>query len=162
MDAQVTVFRSADETAGEDASKVQQMLAEQGIAAALLDDDAPGVPEGAYEVRVAPADQARAEELIANFSPDDELEPLDTSHGLDTVSIFHGQGTEMEALQVKSLLESNGISALLVGDSRYPNLPFQIRVAREHETAARRVIADAQAVGSTGAEEAEASGERPK
>ena len=161
MAAQVTVFRSADETAAEDASKVQQMLAEEGIPATLLDDDAPEVPEGAYEVRVAPEHQARAEELIARFRPDDEFQNIDASGDLDTVAVYHGQGTEMEAMAVKALLESNGISAILVGDSRYPNLPFQVRVARDHETAAKRVMADAQALGSMGAEEAEAAGEQP-
>ena len=161
MDSQVTVFRSADESASEDAARVAQMLTEEGMPATVLDDNAAGVPEGAWEVRVAPEHQARAEELIARFRPDDEFLNPDASGDLDTVTVFRSAGTtsEMEAMSIKALLEAGGISAILVGDSRFPNLPDEVRVAREHLTEAKRLIADAQTVGSSGAEEAEASGE---
>ena len=154
MDAPVTVFRSADSSASEDAAKVAQMLTEEGIPATVLDDGAPGVPEGAWEVRVALENQARAEELITRFRPDDEFTNLDASHDLDTVTVFRSPAL-MESMSIKALLEGSGISAILVGDSRYPSLPSSVKVAREHLTEAKRLIANAEAVGSTGAEEAE-------
>lgn len=167
MDSPVTVFRSADPSAGEDAAKVAQMLAEEGIPATVLDDNAPGVPEGAWEVRAAPEHLARAEELISRFLAENEagngeFENVDASSDLDTVTVFRSGGTtsEMEAMAVKALLEASGISAILIGDSRFPNLPDEVRVAREHVTEAKRLIADARTVGSEGAEEAEASGEQ--
>lgn len=159
MEAPVTVFRSADESASEDAASVQQMLAEDGIQAELVDDSAPGVPSGVYEVRVAPADQARAEALISEFSPDAELTDVDPSDALDLVAVFHSSDSRMEALAVKSLLESNGVSAFLSGDARLPNLPEEVRVAREQATRAKRLIAAAVAAGPAAADEAEASSE---
>jgi hypothetical protein len=133
------------------------MLAEAGIPAAILDDSAPGVPAGAYEVRVDAENQARAEDLIASFSPDDELEEVDPSHALDLVTVFgeEGSGSEMEAMQIQSILEAGGISAVVIGDSRYPIFGQQVRVAREHEVRARQLIEEAQAAGPAGAEAAE-------
>jgi hypothetical protein len=133
------------------------MLAEAGIPAAILDDSAPGVPAGAYEVRVDAENQARAEDLIASFSPDDELEEVDPSHALDLVTVFgeEGSGSEMEAMQIQSILEAGGISSVVIGDSRYPIFGQQVRVAREHEVRARQLIEEAQAAGPAGAEAAE-------
>ena len=62
---------------------------------------------------------------------------------------------ETEVLTVQQLLESNGIATVLVGDSPLPNLAEEIRVASEDADRARQLIADALAVGSAGAEEAE-------
>jgi hypothetical protein len=157
MDAPITVFRSADPSAGEDAAKVQQMLVEEGLAATLLDDSAPGVPSGAYEVRVDPEDRYRAEQLIAQYSPDKEMRDVDASHALDLVTIFGeaGSGSEMEALQIQSILDAGGISSVLIGDSRYPNFGQQVRVAREHEARARQLIEEALAAGPASAEEAQ-------
>ena len=159
MASQITVFRSADESAGEDAAKVQQMLAEEGIPATVVDDDAPGVPEGAYEVRVEEANRARAEELIAKYSPDTEMENPDPSHDLDLVTVFESVGEIGEAEMVQAVLEDGGISAVLIGDARYPNFPREVRVAREHEAKAKELIAEAQAAGPGGAEEAESGQE---
>ena len=39
--------------------------------------------------------------------------------------------SEMEAISIKNLLDSNGIAAVLVGDSVLPNFPFEVRVARD-------------------------------
>src|SRR5580692_4984818 len=105
MDSQVVVFRSADETANEDAAKVCELLVEQGVSAVIVDDSAPGVPSGAWEVRVAPQDQARAEELIAQFQPDDEFEDVDPSTALDEVTVFQsggGTSSELEAASVQA------------------------------------------------------------
>jgi hypothetical protein len=158
MSSQITVFRSADESASEDAASVQQMLMEEGVAATLLDDSAPGVMEGAYEVRVEAENQARAEQLISRFPPGTELEDVDPSEALDQVTVF-GAASEMEAMSIHAVLEAGGISAMIVGDSRYPIFPQQVRVARELEARARQIIADALAAGPAGAEEAEASSE---
>jgi hypothetical protein len=160
----ITVFRSADESADEDAANVRDMLAEEGIQAALLDDSAPGVPEGAYEVRVDPADRERAEQLIGRNPPEAELEQVDASHALDLVTVFGAAGSapEMEALQVQSILDAGGISSVIIGDSRYPNLGYQVRVAKEHRARAKQLIEEALAAGPVSAEEAERAGEPPR
>jgi len=156
---QVTVFRSADERADDDARAIAQLLNESGIAAAVLDDKAPGVPEGAWEVQVAEADSSRADALIATH-------PLNTvpdeSHDLDMATVFRSAGTdtESEALTVKGLLESNGLEAEIVADTRFPNLPQQVQVPQSQLAEARSLIAEALAAGPAGAEEAEADGER--
>ena len=153
------MFRSADETAGDEAANVQQMLTEEGIPAVLIDDSAPGVVEGAYEVRVDAQDQALAERLIARYPPDTELEDVDTSSALDQVTVF-GAASEMEAMSIHGVLDAGGISAMIVGDSRYPNFPQEVRVAKELEARAKQLIEDALAAGPAGAEEAEEEGEK--
>src|SRR5271165_4123669 len=92
MESQVVVFRSADETASEDAAEVRDMLNEQGVPAELADDSAAGVPSGAWEVRVAVENQARAVELIALFQPEDEFADEDASEDLDEVTVFQSGG----------------------------------------------------------------------
>src|SRR5262249_54443670 len=130
----VTVFRSADAVAEVDAQVVMQLLADNGIQATLLDDDAPGVPEGAWEVRVDAPHSADAEMLISTLHLDDEV--FDESHALDMVTVFRAAGSsaEMEAMSVKAMLESNGIAAMILSDSRLPNLPDQVRVPRREAT----------------------------
>ena len=161
MNSQITVFRSADESASEDAAKVHEMLQEAGVPATLVDDSVPGVPSGAYEVRVDPENQTRAEELVAQFSPDAEHEDVDPSHELDLVTVFQTAGTsnEIEAISIQTMLENGGISAFIIGDPRFPSLGQEVRVAREHEAKARQLIEEALAAGPSGAEEAEQSTE---
>ena len=65
----------------------------------------------------------------------------------------------MEALQVQALLESNGIDAVLIGDTRLPNIPEAVRVAKEDADRAQQLISDALAAGPAGALEAEEAGE---
>ena len=60
---------------------------------------------------------------------------------------------------MKNLLESNGIAAVLVGDSVLPNFPFEVRVAHDQVERARLLIADAEAGGPAAAEEAELESE---
>jgi hypothetical protein len=158
MSSQITIFRSADESASEDAAEVLKMLTDKGIPAVLLDDSAPGVVEGTYEVRVDAGNQARAEQLVAEFPPGTELEEVDPSAALDEVTVF-GAASEMEAISIQSILQAGGISAMIVGDSRLPNFPQEVRVAKELEARARQLIEDALAAGPAGAEEAEASTE---
>ena len=63
----------------------------------------------------------------------------------DLETVFHAEGSstaEVEALAVKSLLESNGIPTVLVGDPVLPNLPFEIKVDSHQAAWARQLIAE--------------------
>jgi hypothetical protein len=85
----------------------------------------------------------------------------DPSESLDMVTVFTSAGTaaEMEALEVQALLESNGIQTVLIGDSRWPNLPEEVRVSQADADRARALIDEAVALGPEAAEEAEAAQE---
>jgi hypothetical protein len=85
------------------------------------------------------------------------MDSREESHDLDLVTVFQSAGTtsEMEALSVQALLEANGISAFIEGTQTMPNLPEEVRVAREHVTEAKRIIAAALEAGPAGALEAE-------
>jgi hypothetical protein len=154
----VTVFRSMDDTAQEDCESIVELLSEEGISAVMVDDSAPGVPEGTYEVRVPAPEGARAEKLIEENSVPDEVEEVDDSSNLDLETVF--VSGEMQAMSIKNLLESNGIAAVLVGDSVLPNFPFEVRVAREQAARARKLIEDVESVGPEAAEELEAESEQ--
>jgi hypothetical protein len=155
----VTVYRSMDAGAKEDCETLVDMLRDEGIPAVMLDDDSPGLVQGTFEVRVPARDAAKAEKLIAENQLPDEVEEVDDSSNLDLETVFHVEGSgglaEMQAMNVKNLLESNGLAAVLVGDSVLPNLPFEIRVARQQADLARRLIADAEESGPIDADEVE-------
>jgi len=160
----VTVYRSMDATAKEDCESIIEMLREEGISAVMLDDSAWGVPEGTYEVRVPAREAARAEKLIDENPLPDEVEEVDDSADLDLETIFHIEGSsltgELQAMSIKNLLESNGIAAVLVGDSVLPNFPFEVKVAREQAERARKLIEDLESAGPAAAEELEAESEK--
>lgn len=165
MEHAVTIFRSADENAREDATAIAEMLKNQGVSATLLDDHSRGVVEGTWEVRVAAADKARAEQLIASHPVEDEFANPDQSHRLDLVTVFRsGEGsveTEAEALTITSLLEANGIDAIVAGMGvPIPSLGWEVRVAKERADEAKSIIAEARAAGSAAAERAEAETEK--
>ncbi len=156
----VTVFRSADEDAPDEAAGIAALLKSAGIDATILDDRAPGIPEGAWEVRVSRANVSQAESLIAAA----EAESPDDSDDLDLVPVFRsGDGTsegDVEALTIKNLLVASGIPAVLVGgDVPIPSLNQEVRVAREDLAEARRIIRDARASGRAAADQAEAESE---
>jgi hypothetical protein len=156
----VTVFRSADPNAEEQATVAQDMLINAGLDASIFDDSSPGVPEGAYEVRVPLAQQADAEQLIdtqKDFSP----EPLDLSHDLDMVPVFVSDAAdaEMLAMEIRSILEAHGIPSVLVSGSMFPSLPFEVRVPKIRLEEARQAIAAAEEAGPSAAEEAERESE---
>jgi len=138
---QVVVFRSADHSAEEDAREVFTLLEEAGIPVVLCDDSAPGVPSGAYEVRVPAADAGRAESLM-NAAEAQVTEPGDPSHALDLVTVFvsDAHNAEMEALAVRGVLEANGIPSVVVGATPYPNLPFEVRVPKAVRGEAERIL----------------------
>jgi hypothetical protein len=152
------VYRSTDPSAREQAQAVADLLISEGLDAEVADHHAPGVPEGAVEVRVDDDQSARAEEIIAN----NPLGGMDLSHGMDLVVVFQqpaGAVEESEAYAVQGLLQANGIPAMVVSPSMLPNLSAQVRVPRDREEEAKQVIADAQAAGPAAAEEAEQAGE---
>jgi len=86
----------------------------------------------------------------------------DGSEELDLVTVFEGAGAtnEMEALSVKSLLEANGIEAVIIGDAVLPNLQEDVRVPRQDLNRAQKIIADALAAGPNAAMEAEIESEK--
>src|SRR5690349_2110993 len=92
----ITVFRSADHSAEEDAIAARDRLAEQGIAATVVGDDDPSVIEGSWEVRVPVQNQGDAEAILAAPAPEpedeEEVSEEGLSHDLDFVSIFSSQG----------------------------------------------------------------------
>lgn len=137
------MFRSMDADAKDDAETIVEELADRGITAVLLDDSALGVPEGVFEVRVPPADAARAEEIVAANPFPEEAELVDPSSSLDLETVASA-ASEMEAISIKSLLEANGIATVLVGDSVLPNLAFEVRVAHDRAAAAKALIAEVE------------------
>jgi hypothetical protein len=158
----VTVYRSMDANAKEDCETIVEILSDRNIPAVILDDTAPGVPEGAYEVQVPAADSARAEAIVDENPLPDEVEEVNDSEDLDLQTIFHSDGTmaEVEAMGVKNVLESNGIAAVLVGDSVLPNLGFEVKVARDQAENATRLIAQAEKDGPASAEAGELESEK--
>jgi hypothetical protein len=144
----ITVYRSMDENAKEDCELIVEILTGQGLSPVIVDDSAPGVPEGTFEVRVPEEQLQKAEELIAENPLPDEVEQVDDSSSLDLETIFHADGTlaEMESMDIKNLLEANGIGAVLVGNSVLPTLSFEIKVARDQVERARQIIHEAQAL----------------
>lgn len=81
----------------------------------------------------------------------------------DLVTVFRlaaGGIEETEVLTVQQLLESNGISTVVVSDSPLPNLAQEIRVSAEDADRARQLITEALSVGREGAAEAELNQEK--
>ena len=87
-------------------------------------------------------------------------EGVNPSHDLDMVTLYTATtiDSEMEAGALSSLLESNGIPALVIG-SPFPALGYQVQVPRERAEEARRLIEEAEAAGPEAASEAEAASE---
>jgi len=151
----VTVYRSMDATAKEDCERLVDILRAEAISAVILDDEAPGVIEGTFEVRVPAADARKAEKVIADNPLPDEVEAVDNSPGLDFETVFEAEGSlaELQAMNIKNLLESNDIASVLAGDSVLPNFPFQVKVAREQAERARQLINEAESAGPVSADE---------
>lgn len=150
----VTVYRSADMNAEQDASAVRNLLLKNELDATLVDDSYPGVVSGSWEVRVPAPQVDQAEALIAVVDQDDPGR-VDPTHDLDMVTISETQGAtgELEALSIQSILDANGISASIVGASTLPNLSFQVQVPRNDVERAQGAIAEARAAGPAAAEE---------
>ena len=107
-----------DASAKADCAVIADILTAEGLSPVILDDSAPGVPEGTFEVQVPAGQLQRAEQLIAENPLADEVEQVDDSSDLDLETIFHADGTlaEVESMEIKNLLEANGIAAVVVGN----------------------------------------------
>jgi hypothetical protein len=164
MDPQdeVTVFRSAEPSALEEATEVLEILQAAGVPARLLTARDAGVPIGACEVRVPAGEEARAEAVLREADATGEAqEPVDNSEDMDLEVLVEtvGATAEMEALAIRSVLEANAIPVVLVQPGPYPNLPFIVKVPRNRVEEARQVLAEAREAGPLAAEEAERSQE---
>ena len=163
----VTVYRTADVGAESEAKAVCEMLRGAGLSAEVYDDTAPGVVEGAFEVRVPPSQAPDAEGLIER-PPDPIPEaadaPADASHDLDMVPVFasDAHNAEMLTTAISSVLEASGIPTLVVRSAQLPNLPCEIRVPRARLEEARAVLAAAEEAGPAAAEEGERESESEK
>lgn len=153
-----------DATAEEDCNTIADLLSAASLSPVILDDSAPGVPEGTYEVQVPTDQAAKAEKIIAENPLPDEVEEVDDSPDLDlSEAIYHAEATatgELEALAIQNLLEANGIGALIVGDSVLPNFPFEVRVAAENADRARKLVEELQKDGPRLAEMGERESEQ--
>lgn len=147
----VTVFRSAEPDREVEAANVLERLKSEGIPAYIAGDDTPGVVVDTCEVRVPAEYREQADQAVRPGS-----EEGDTSDDMDMVPIFSSQNhnAEMEALSIQSILESAGISAVVVGASTIPSLPFEVHVPKAFADDAERAIAAARAAGPEAAEEA--------
>jgi hypothetical protein len=153
--ALITVYRSGDPSAEADATAARDCLTQAGIQAVLLSDDTPGVIEGTWEVRVPPSDRTRAEAILESQAcepEDDQQVPQEgLSHDLDFVSFFGSQAadSEMEAIMIQSILESNDIPCIVVGSAQYPSLGFEVRVPKSRLKEAVAAVEAARQSGAT-------------
>ncbi len=156
----VTVFRSGDSTASEDAGVILDLLADAGLNAMLLTDEYPGVLDGTVEVRVPAEEEAAALDLIDSQQiAAGEGSP---SHGFDLVELYRGQGSggEVEAVSIRAVLDANHIPSVVIGSMQLPNLPFRVMVPQIFADAADKILAEAESAGTSAAEEAEAESEK--
>jgi hypothetical protein len=151
----LTVFRSADASAMDDAKEIVEILSGQNIESDIFDDSTPGVVTGTVEVRVPVAQAEKAEQIIAAEPVEGDMANVDPSHALDPVTVYQGVGTtvEMEAAMVESVLRDAGIQPIVVGSASLPNLPIEIQVAHEYADQAKQVIQEALASGPAAADE---------
>jgi hypothetical protein len=156
----ITVYRSADANAEVDATAVRNALMRNQIDARLYDDNAAGVVPGSYEVRVPENQAAEAEALIAHMDQDDPG-AADPSRDLDMVTLRRTMGTtaQMEAFGIKGILDANGISSVVIGNTTLPNLSFFVRVPKASLQLAEETIREAEAAGPAAAAEAERESE---
>ena len=87
----------------------------------------------------------------------DSPEELGVSEDLDLVTVFDSEAhtSQIEAQVIRGILEAGGISAIIVGNTTLPQFPFEVRVPRAQMEEALRLIAESEAAGPRGAEEAE-------
>ena len=133
---------------------ISMQLNQAGIRAIVLGDDAPGVVEGTWEVRVPEQDEDRATAIVEAPRPEpeneDEVADQGLSHDLDFVPVFRGQGAEaeMEAISIRSLLESGDIPCVVIGSAQIPSLPFEVRVPKSRLEEANGLLESARQSGS--------------
>lgn len=155
----VTVFRSADAGANEEASAILDLLADAGLNAMLLTDEYPGVLQGTTEVRVpAEEEEAALDAIDAANGGAVEGSP---SHGYDLVELYRGQGTtgEVEAMSIRAVLDANHVPSVLIGSMQLPSLPFRVMVPQIFVETAQQVLDEAEGAGPAAAEQAAAATE---
>ena len=76
----------------------------------------------------------------------------------EMVAVFSSSNhdAEMDAINIKGLLEASGVAAMIVGPHVLPNLEFQVQVSAEEAGKAQDLITEARAAGPAAAAEAEA------
>jgi hypothetical protein len=160
----VTVFRSSDPRAHEEAAAALELLANHGLSGGLTGDNARTDFAAVWEMKAKSKYSAEAEVLIADSLTEDDISNVNASHDLDLVAVFRsaGNNSEIEGLLVKGILDAAGIYAMIENDSRFPNLPAEVRVPRDRVIDAKRLIADALAAEAGAAYEAEAVGEHSR
>ena len=89
-----------------------------------------------------------------------ENDNLEDNEAMVAVFTSSNHDAEMEAMNIKALLEASGVSAMIVGPHVLPNLEFQVQVSEEESEKAQNLITEARAAGSSAAVEAEALTER--
>ena len=67
---------------------------------------------------------------------------------------------ELEAENIRGVLDSNGIPVMVVGAAQYPVFGFEVRVPRGKVVEAEELIAQAQEGGPAAADAAEAETEK--
>jgi hypothetical protein len=160
----VTVFRSGDAGANEEASIIVDVLADAGLNAMMLTDDYPGVLTGTVEVRVPASEEEAALDALDAHSATMGGEEGSPSHGYDLVELYRGQGSggEVESLSIRAVLDANHIPSVLVGSSQLPNLAFRVMVPQVFAEAAQQALDEAEGAGPAAADEAEAASENAK
>jgi len=152
------VYRSGDPSAKGEAEAAQELLTKAGIRSILLGDDAPGVVEGSWEVRVPAADRERAEKLVdapglaeeERERDEEEVSEAGLSHDLDFVNLatFDGTQADLEATLLKAALEGSDIPVMVVGSAQIPSLGFEVRVPKTRLEEALTLMASADQSGA--------------
>lgn len=85
------------------------------------------------------------------------MPPGDPQHHLDAEVIFSGQGTgaELEAMNIRGVLEANGITVITTPVFPVPTFAVEIRVPRDEVERARQALDEARSAGPEAAEREE-------
>lgn len=139
----VTVFRSGDPDRSISLQVAKELLTSAGMEVHEFGPDA-GLETA--ELRVPGADSARAEDILRAEEEAIDLDEPDDSHFLDMVDVFSAEDVNapLDALNLQSALEANGITAVLEQSMPLPALRVSVMVPREHEVRAREIIAELQ------------------
>ncbi|MGA7410928.1 MAG: hypothetical protein WBW33_10615 [Bryobacteraceae bacterium] len=86
----------------------------------------------------------------------------DPTDHLDTELIFSGQGpnAEMEAMNIRNVLEESGITVITADVDPIPSLMIEVRVPHDQVDRARQALAEAEAAGPAAADEGELDSEQ--
>lgn len=155
----IAIYQSAHPKAEEEAHAILSALREGGIGNVRVRvEDEPGGGVKSYVVEVEEEAIYDAQALLQQ--QEFRFEGLDAASSLDFhVAFFSDRhDAEHEGMSVKSLLESNGISAYLADSSPLPNFPCKVLVPREDAVRAAEIIAAAMATGPEDAEAASQGG----